>query len=294
MWQRRDLTRRASNSSKPPPSILRTADATRRSAVTATATKTPKIDTKYVLLGGVLLVCALLFASRSTFPQTSDTYGLVMSAATTAGTHSQMARQEILRQLLSRVCSLLRGQEIPHWLMYETLRSWHTERRISGHAYDVHLGSLVSHKSRMMDVLRVGLESAQEYELVDDESMGVRVYHVRTGLALEMTLYDVVTAAGTNDGMNTTGQDALLVPCTPSERLRSFLCHMRADIPCGWVLPVFGDRLNGVEVPVPSEYIRVLDIWYGDGRQSQRGTATGGARGLEQTRMQMDRLGVRG
>lgn len=163
-----------------------------------------------------------------------------------------LARREILRQLLARVSTTLRQAGVAHWLAFGTLKSWHESRHIAPTAYDIDLGMMASQVTIALAALALALP-ADEYDVVPAGVMlGPHVVHRATGLVLELTTY-------VSDAAN------VLHPSSPGSEYRRFLCHAQSDFPVDFILPLTTDMLDGVDVPIPQHYLRLLDAWYANG-----------------------------
>jgi hypothetical protein len=163
-----------------------------------------------------------------------------------------LARRELLRQLLARVSTTLRQAGVAHWLAFGTLKSWHESRHIAPTAYDIDLGVMASQVPLALAALTNALP-ADEYAVVPaGVMMGPHVVHRATGLTLEMTTY-VVDAAN------------VLHPSSPGAEWRRFQCHAQSHFPAEFILPLTADMLDGVDVPIPQHYLRLLDAWYANG-----------------------------
>lgn len=161
-------------------------------------------------------------------------------------------RREILRQLLSRVSNILRQSQVSHWLAFGTLKSWHESRRIATTAYDIDLAVLAQQVPLLTSALINSLPSDEYLVIPASVVLGTLVVHRETGLLLELTSY-----ADHGDG--------ILRPTSPCVELRNLQCHAQREFPATFVFPIYSDMLDGVDVPVPNHYLRLLDAWYANG-----------------------------
>ena len=161
-------------------------------------------------------------------------------------------RREVLRQMLARVSNILRQSQISHWLVFGTLKGWHEGRRIPATAYEVEMGVVAQQVPLLTSALLNSLPSDEYLVIPASPVMGTLIVHRGTGLLLELTSY-----ADTGDG--------ILRQTSPCTQLRSFQCHTQRDFPAAFIFPLYSDMLDGVDVPIPNQPMRMLDAWYSTG-----------------------------
>ena len=160
-------------------------------------------------------------------------------------TKVQYNKHQVLISLLHDTSSVLREDNIPHWLNYRTLRGWRQAGDFLEEDYNVDLGVLAEDKEKILHTL-VNKLPRQKYTIVDERSFGIQVVHTATGLSLELTQYT-----------------ADLEPKNPSDWLKIMYHQETTKLKPNWIFPVRGELMQGFKVPIPAQPDILLNNWYG-------------------------------
>jgi hypothetical protein len=188
------------------------------------------------LLGGILfiLLVYLFFAGapddETPLPRTSTS-----------------SRNEILRQLLSRVSAILRTHKIPHWLTFGTLKQWYERKHLDPKTYEIEMGILDNDSEKLPYILSSEMPG-DTYVVHQEGDFGIQIVHKETGILVELIKYE------DNKG--------ILTQQNPNEWMRRMYAHHTKELKQEWIFPVKGDRIDGVDVPIPNRHDLLLKNWY--------------------------------